>query len=238
MAYAFEEKYTLRVTDCDMHGHIKTSRLLELLQELAGDHVDELGFGRAYTFPRGIAWIVVRQRIEFTRVPRLGETLTLRTWPGRTMHTICPRYTVIEDSEGREVLKACFIWVLMDLTTRSMVMPSKYGVLIDPPPLEAPMKMPRSPELLPENRRFSFTVPYSYMDINGHMNNTRYLDMAEDAIAAPKDGKELRELTVEFSMELRLGESMVVLVGEEENRFSFRGISGEKDIIKISLRYQ
>ena len=234
----FEETYTLRTTDVDMHERLRTSRLLEILQELAGDHVDTFGFGRSYTLPLGIAWIVVRQHIEFERVPKNGETLCLRTWPGRIMHAICPRYFLITDNEGHPLIRACFVWVLLDLEKRIMVSPAKYGIAIDPGQPGALMPLPKAPAPLPALRQFGFTVPYSYVDVNRHMNNARYLDMAEDAIDAPKAGRKLRDLLVEFTSELLPDETMQVTVGQEGDAYSIHGEKDGKEIIKIRLTYR
>ena len=238
MSEYFEQRYTVRTTDVDMHEHLRTSRLLEILQELAGDHVETLGFGRGYTLSRGIAWIVVRQRFEFERVPRNGETLCLRTWPGRIMHTICPRYFLITDTKGEPLIRICFVWVLLDLENRTMVSPAKYGISIDPGQPGALLPLPKPPLPLPAVQQFDFTVPYSYVDVNAHMTNARYLDLAEDAIDAPKTGRELKDITVEFTSELRLGETMQVRVGQEEDQYSINGEKDGKEIIKIRLQYR
>ena len=72
----------------------------------------------------------------------------------------------------------------------------------------------------------SFKVPYSYVDLNGHMNNARYYDLAVDLMPESLRGCKLRELSSEHIGEAQLGD--VLSVGCASSGDSFY-ICGEKD---------
>ena len=81
-----------------------------------------------------------------------------------------------------------------------------------------------------------FTVPYSYVDLNGHMNNTRYFDLAEDCIPAAAAGKMLRRIQTEYVSEARFGESFTVSWGAEDGEYFLQG-EGEKPFFRMRMQY-
>ena len=212
-----------------MNRRLRTSVLFTMLQEAAIAHTEELGMGREKTLDRGLLWIVTMQRAEVLRMPHYDEDIILRSWPGRTMHLLFPRYFSLETASGEPLLKASSIWSLIDEKTRSLIFPEKYGIEIEGvitgdeislPSSPRPLKKPAADEQ-PEGLIIAskyFTVPYSFTDLNGHMNNTRYFDLAEDLItesvpgfsaqAGQTEALSPRLISTEFSKEVRLGESI------------------------------
>ena len=172
-------------------------------------------------------------------MPERDESLRFVTWPGRPMHSLLPRYMQILDEAGREIIRSCTVWVIMDEETRSMILPSAYGIDFPSSPREPLMPLPRMPKkTLPELFRTEFTVPFSFVDIIGHMNNTRYLDAAENVLEAPKKGAVPKDLLIEYSHELRMDETMEMIIGQEENTFSVRGQKNGDSVFTLYLRYE
>ena len=93
-----------------------------------------------------------------------------------------PRSMVAYDAEGKELFRSISLWVLMDLDTRSMVLPGKSGVIVDGRLTGNELDLPRaliSRDMTATSKR---TVTYSCLDRTGHMTNTRYLDWVEDLL--------------------------------------------------------
>ena len=86
-------------------------------------------------------------------------------------------------------------------------------------------------------REREFTVPYSYVDLNGHMNNTRYFDLAEDCVEAAADGRTLSRVETEYKTEARLGERLSLRWGTDGDRYYLTG-SADRTVFTISLAYQ
>lgn len=234
----FDYSYRLSALDINMHGHLRSSRLLELVQLVSGTHAEQLGLGESMLTPQGLAWVLVHQQIQMERMPRGGEAIHFTTWPGRGLHGLFPRYIQMDDEAGQPLGKACFLWVIMDLKERQMIQPASRSIHMPESSREALMPLPRLPKvLLPEVLQADFTVPFSDVDIVGHMNNARYLDLAENIIPVLKDGYVFKESLIEYSHELKLDETMQISLGQEESRFSLRGVKGEQTIITMFLEY-
>lgn len=233
----YRQELKIRSTDVDMYQRLRPSVLFALFQEAAIAHVEELGVGRDKTLERGLLWIVTLQSVQIDRMPRYGEDVVLSTWPGEFMHIIFPRYFSLETADGEPLLKASALWSLIDAESRKLVFPEKYGLRLDGEKTGEEIPLPTAIKNIACTESREFIVPYSYIDLNGHMSNIKYLDIAEDCIAGQTDGLKLRAIRVEYAKETRLGESLTVSWGREGNSFFFVGRSNDKNF-RLRLEYE
>ena len=179
-----ERTYILEATDVNSADRLKNSRLLAIMQEIAGEHSALLGADRSALEERKLFWAVIRHRVQITRLPQSGESIRVCTWPMPTTRTAYPRATVAYDADGNELFRGISLWILMDMTTRAMVLPGKSGVEVAGSLQGNELTLPGS--LLPQKllNREDRTVRFSDLDLNGHMNNCRYLEWVDDLLPA------------------------------------------------------
>ena len=126
-----------------------------------------------------------------------------------TTRTAYPRSTIAYDENGNECFRSISLWVLMDAATRAMVLPGKSGVevagLLRGCELAAPGSMiPK--EMAELTRR---TVRYTDLDVNGHMNNCRYLDWIDDLLPSSfHETHRIQEFSVYYLSEILEGEML------------------------------
>lgn len=231
------EEWTVQSDWVDVGQNLRISTLFRLLQEVSLKHATELGLGRERTLDRGLLWVVTRQHVEVERLPRYGERIALETWPGATKRMLFPRYYRILDEQGNCLVKAAALWVIIDAKTRSMVLPAQHQIAVpavetgDEIPFHAPQPVMELPN------RADFVVPYSYVDLNGHMNNTRYFDVCED-VSYPKNvAGELKEIRTEYNTEAKLGQTLTIAWGEQDGTLAFVG-AAEQPCFRVALRYE
>ena len=83
----------------------------------------------------------------------------------------------------------------------------------------------------------AFTVPFSYVDLNGHMNNTRYFDLAEDHFPPAAAGKKLLAVSTEYSAEARFRDALTLRWGRENGRYYMEGLA-EKPCFRLQMDYE
>lgn len=180
----FKQEFTLSDIHVDCFGRAKPSTLLYLVQEAAGRHCNLLAVDRETLSHKHLFWAVTRNRVQVTRLPKLGETVTVETWPMPTTRVAYPRSVVAYDKDGLELFRSISLWVLMDDRTRAMILPQNSGVVVDGTLTGTELSVPRAIAARPMENAVTKTVGYSLLDRNGHMNNTRYMDWLDDLLPA------------------------------------------------------
>ena len=178
------EKFTLTDMEVDRFGKLKLSALLYFAQEAAGKHCIALGADYETLAQKQLFWAVTRHRVQITRLPLRGETITVETWPMPTTRVAYPRSMVAYDAEGNELFRSISLWVLMNSQSRAMVLPGKSGVDVEGTLLGSELAVPHSLVPAAAERKVPRTVTYSCLDRNGHMNNTKYLDWVDDLLTS------------------------------------------------------
>ena len=125
--YRHIKSYELRYTDVDAFDNLKLSSLLSFLEESACLSADELGFGYDDIAPSNLGFVVVNWYIELNRAVKLGEILTVHTWP------IKPKMLIfLRDFElfcGEEKVGVCTArWCMID--TRTFFCRSSIGIFL------------------------------------------------------------------------------------------------------------
>ena len=160
---------------------------------------------------QNLFWAVIRSRVQITRLPNLGEKLSLETWPMPTTRSSFPRSTVAYDEKGQEVFRCISLWVLMDATRRTMVLPGKSEISLSGVLRGNELVAPGSivPKTM-ENSRLR-QVGYTELDRNLHMNNTRYLDWVDDLLPADFHRTHpLRDFTICYLNEATEGQKITL----------------------------
>lgn len=203
----YSQKFTLTDMEVDCFGKLKLSTLLYYAQEVAGKHCVLLGADYDTLAKKNLFWAVIRHRVQITRLPGKNETITVQTWPMPTTRTAYPRSTVAYDEAGNECFRGISLWVLMDAESRAMVLPGKSGVTVSGMLTGNELATPGSMALQAAGQTMKRTVRYTDLDVNGHMNNCRYLDWVDDTLPGSfHETHSASEFTVNYLSEARESE--------------------------------
>ncbi len=239
---------SFEITDehADCFGRLKLSALLYFAQEISGHHTVLLGCDREKLAQKDLFWAVTRHRVQITRLPEIGQTVTVETWPMPTTRVAYPRATVCYDAQGNELFRTVTLWVLMDKNTRAMVLPGKSGVPVEGTLRGTELALPHSiiPRVL--QNRVLRTVGYSLLDRNGHMNNTRCMEWTDDLLPSSFHSVHpALEFTVCYLSEAREGErlelswelSQARVLTVEAHRESVEAGSGQERVFAVQVQY-
>lgn len=237
MSDIYEQTLLLGSEHVDCFRRLRTSTLFSLLQTASIRHTEALGMGREKTLDRGLLWVVGRQHVVIDRMPVYDERITLRSWPGETMRVLFPRYYELLSENGEPLVRAGAVWSLMDVETRATAFPDEYGVEIEG--VETGREVPYLAKMpaLSTTELAEFVVPYSYVDLNDHLNNARYFDMVEDVLPPSRGGKKLREILTEYHAEIKLGETVHLEWGRKNGLYYVNGVT-DRPCFRMSLTYE
>ena len=203
----YTQKFLLNDTHVDCFGRLKPSSLLQCIQEVATIHGSALGADYDTLMAKNLFWAILRTRVQLTRLPGNGETITLKTWAMPNTRVAYPRSVAAYDEQGREVFRAITLWVMMDVSSRAMVLPAKSGIALLGHVEGGELAVPGS--LVPKvmDNSASRRVCFTDLDINGHMNNTRYFDWIYDLLPADFHRQHpVKEFVINYLSEAREGQ--------------------------------
>lgn len=230
MLKTYQEELLLKTSDCDFTGHWRPSDILVTMQEIAGMHSELLGCGRYALIEKNAAWVLSRSQIQMERYPGVGERVTVETIPMPNRRCFFPRYFTFRDEQEKVVGKAATLWVLLDIHTRHMLPPDLVAPLMpDNSDLPAPMALPGCVEDVPgQELIFERDPMYSDLDVNHHVNNTKYADWLCDSlgIETMKDYC-LHTLVINYAAEITPGQRMKLRLKRHEGAYILSGYHGD-----------
>ena len=181
MPEAYRRTITITSSDCDRFQRLRHSALFSILQEVSIRDVELGGLTRDKTLDKGFLWVISRMKITMERPILYGETVTVFTSPGDRMHMGFPRFYRIEDEQGEVILRGSALWTLIHADSRMPISPEAEHIEIPGIAEEGRIEVPMGLKPVLSDQPASIrTALFSDIDLNGHMNNTRYLDWMDD----------------------------------------------------------
>lgn len=217
----YTKHFDLRMEEVDPEKRLRLPNLLLMAQQMAVAHVEAMDLGHDKTLDRGFLWVVARQHYVIRELPCYADEIDFETHPGETMAFVYPRHYALSRG-GKTLIKGIALWSLISMKDRKPLFPKATGIHIlgekQEGDLPFPM-MPKAPEL---DHVVDLEAKWSLCDLNGHINNVRYVDFCMDLI--PLDflkKKPVKELWIDYKKEIKLGESVQLHYGYVDEAYWF-----------------
>lgn len=198
----------------DYRKKLPMAMLTNYLIHTAELHAMHNGFGVEKLHKQDYSWVLIRLAIEMKRAIHGNANLHITTWIERISGITTLRCFELRQDEDI-VGYASTIWSAIDLTARTPVrltdVFADHGVAVHH---QCPIAEPaRLRPFAATHTHAPFEVGYSSMDLNRHLNSTRYMERCFDALplaeALPADGF-CRRVVINFHKEALHGERLEV----------------------------
>ncbi|BDS82508.1 acyl-ACP thioesterase [Streptococcus pneumoniae] len=185
MGLTYQMKMKIPFDMADMNGHIKLPDVILLSLQVSGMQSIELGVSdKAILEEYNLVWIIVEYDIEVVRLPRFAEEITIETEALSYNRLFCYRRFTIYNEAEQELIHMMATFVLMDRDSRKVhvVEPE----IVAPYQSDFDKKLIRGPkyESLEEPISKDYHVRFYDLDMNGHVNNSKYLDWIFEVMGA------------------------------------------------------
>ena len=217
MEAVYSKDYIIDTFTSNSHKRLGLYGLVGIMQDIAIFHALDAGFGHEDMLKRGVFWALIRKSIKMHEWPALFTKITVKTWSRMPDSFYAYRDFEIY-CEDELIGTATTTWVTLDIKKRR--------------PTELPLKdLPITPRVEGVLDYFASKVTFtdqlehvtsyqtrnSDLDLNGHVNNTKYTQWILDSIDyGLHDEKIISEYHINFLNEVKLGDKVDVLRDTQE----------------------
>lgn len=223
MQKTYRKTYQITTNMLDCHDCLKMSTLLDVAQEVAGDHAEELGCGFETMIKQDLIWVIVRNYVEIIKKPINFKEIEVVTYPLKPRFVEFNRETEFyHDGELFAVSRST--WMIINIKDFSVKAPDFFkGFDDDLGYFKRRIRKLPVIEKSQLQKVKEVDVLYSMLDHNGHMNNTKYVDFYLD-IFRPEFS--VKTLQIEYIKQSFLDDKLSLYIKENEGK---RYLSGYKD---------
>ncbi|MGQ1945966.1 acyl-[acyl-carrier-protein] thioesterase [Geofilum sp. OHC36d9] len=207
-------KHQLKVASFDLTtaGTISIPAILRGMQQAAHEHASVLGVGYHQLKQQNIFWVLHAITLEIKKLPTMDETCIIETWPRCLDKLLTSRdFTISNGTE--DYVKATSQWLMVNSETKRLVRPAPHLTNM---PFEPDHKA--IPESIEQPETFNYSSPceirkvrYSDLDINRHVNNTRYVEWLLDTLHDQMPTSiPIKKITLHYLSEFTEGEDAAI----------------------------
>lgn len=193
--------------EADYLGNYKIANLLSKLADLATKNAVDVGIWKP-DFINKYGFVLTKETLVMKRPIQIDEVIKLNTRASGRKRIQFSRNYWLEDEDGNEIGAVYSLWTLIDLENRRITKPEKVGIAM-PEIKEYAYTLDSYHEII-KDLELAYVmerpVLFSDIDVNQHMNNSRYIEWAMDALPIDllKD-KFFKEISVVFKNEIAPG---------------------------------
>jgi len=215
--------YDITSYHADSKQQLATVSLFYFLQESAWRHANSRGFGWSHLAERNEFWVLAKMHICIDQMPYWTEKIRLETWGKAPELLTAFRDFEFFDANNQSIIRATSSWHILNMQTHR---PTALSYFADDFPIvnrHAIAEKPQKIQIPAADAVKSAVYPVlpSDIDMNQHVNNTRYVQWALDCI--PFDFQKqhsLCEISVNFLSEARMGENYFIESYQNELTFT------------------
>lgn len=209
----FTFKTKVRYSELSSDGIVRPEAIVNFLQDCTTFHSESLGASVAFYESENKAWVLNAWQIEIKGELKLGDEITVGTWPYEFAGAFGLRNFVIQDKDGNNVVEANTLWVFADIVTGRPIKLTedytKYYTLEEKLDMDYADRKIKVPEGVFSEIQKPVKIRKAFIDTNKHVNNSRYIECAAEFI--PDNGK-VKRIRAEYKKQARIDDVFYPMV--------------------------
>lgn len=215
-----EQKFFVGLQNIDISNKITNKALLSFLEDTGGIHSNIAGYGLKNIKETNLSWIILNWKLKVFKRANYADTITVRTWSSNTDKLFAYRDFEVIDENGEVTAIATTKWLIVDI--RNGKITKLTDEIVGPYKTENRQVFPEYKfEKLEEPEKISSSVNYTInrqmIDINKHVHNICYYDLAEMALPEEIADKTFNNVEIMYKKEIKLGETVKCEYAKQDN---------------------
>lgn len=205
----------VRYSECGEDNKLKIPAIINLFQDCTTENSEQIGLGHDFLRERKRAWILTSWQVVIHRRPFVREQMESCTWATGFKGFFGPRDFVLQTKDGEVLAQAHSLWVYLDTESGRPTKPTEEDIANYE--VGEPLEMGNAPRKIKFHEDAvivdTFPVHKYHIDTNHHMNNSKYVELACEALP---DDFQVQEFRVEYRKAAVLGDVLILRRYEEE----------------------
>lgn len=183
MGKIYRTDYKIPFYETDKKGNAKLPHLLSHCLQISGFQSAELGVSDENIFDRyGLVWVITDYEITIDRLPKYAEEIIIETEAISYNKLFCYREFRLFDQTGQKLMTLFCSFVLLDFNSRKVTpVPEDVVAVYGAEKIKKMLRGPKYPTLDHPVEK-PYHVRYLDLDMNGHVNNAKYLEWMYDVL--------------------------------------------------------
>jgi medium-chain acyl-[acyl-carrier-protein] hydrolase len=181
-----------------------------------------------------IAW-----KVKIYKKPKYADTIKIVTWSKSIQRLYAYRDFKVFNQEGEIIGIASSKWIYINTETKSIARPEPEVVELyqsEDDSVFEENELGKLKEPLQYQSSISYTIGKEMIDVNNHVHNLYYLDLAYMAIPEDVYEQGFSEVDILYKKEIKLGETVKCMYSAEENTVVIK--SEDESIIHSIIKYK
>lgn len=218
----FEHNFEMGLKDIGKNNLMKNRAMLEMFENIGGYHSDIVGYGANDTKKTKVVWILFDWKLKVINRPKYGQTIHIKTWGRDMLKAYTYRDFELYDGENNLCAIGTSKWAIVNIETGKITritdeIANRYNIEDKSVFEDRKIEKINLPKVF--SNTFTYKVGRRDIDINGHMHNLYYLDIANEAL--PQDIYENRpydNVIINYKKEIKIGETVKCKYGLVDNK--------------------
>lgn len=208
-----ENEYTVKLSEIGKENKVTNKALLSYLEDIGGIHSNIAGNGVLDIPQTHLTWVLLGWKLKIIRRPNYAEKIKIKTWSRHAVKCYAYRDFEIYDEQENLIALAASKWVLIN-TERGRILRvepdllAKYEPELDKSAFGSEDEDFQKIEVPKEfQSQIEYQVKRADIDVNNHMHNLNYLDLANEALPeAVYRGANIDNIRITYKKEIKLDE--------------------------------
>ncbi len=221
--------------EVDIRREATSETIARYLQEAAWRHAEALDLGFGDLNDEGLFWVLSRLSVRIHKAPLWGDKVYVRTWPRGAGGLLALRDFEMFSEAGELLVSAGSGWLILDRSNHRPRRPDAYlSRIAVMPQYRAQPHDPAKITLVEDSASCSeISVRYSDIDMNGHVNNTRYVGWISDLFGKEQhENTSIESFQVNYLAECSWGDLIKAAVGKTEQGYSLK-LTRDRDGVEV-----
>lgn len=222
---SFKKEYEVRLEDLGKGNAATDVAIMKMLEEIAERNSYEVGFGLENLAETNKAWLLLDWKVEIIKRPKYKENVSIETWSTKMERCYGYRDFEVYNKEKELIARGTSKWVMIDIEKRRPIRineedAAKYAVY-DKGYSVFEDDIAKMDEMSEDELKFvkKYEVQRRDIDVNQHMNNIAYLELAYEALPYDVyDENEFKNVRITYKKEVKYGDIVNCYYTNKDNK--------------------